>query len=362
MKRYIICSILLLGTIQILQAQEKVEDKKALTVSGYVEVYGQYDFSNPKNNVRPGFVYSHHRNNEVNLNLGLIKVNYDTERVRANLALGAGTYMNVNYAEEPATLKNSYEANVGIKISEKHNLWIDAGIFPSHIGFESAISKDCYTLTRSMGAENSPYFETGAKVSYTTEDGKWLLSGLVLNGWQRIQRVDGNSTPAFGHQVTYKPTDKVTLNSSSFMGSDQADSVRRIRYFHHFYGQFQLYDKLVLITGFDIGVEQKQKGSSKYNTWLTPVLIASYKVHDDLAFALRGEYYQDKDGVLIDTGTPHGFQTFGYSFTLDYTVLTNLIWRTEFKKLQSKDAIFVERNAALTKDNMIGITSLALRF
>jgi hypothetical protein len=362
MKKYIISSLLLLGTIHILQAQENVEIKNPLTISGYVEVYSQYDFSNPKNNSRPGYVYSHHRNNEVNLNLGLIKLNYESDRIRTNLALAAGTYMNANYAAEPATLRNIYEANVGVKISEKHNLWIDAGVLPSHIGFESAISKDCYTLTRSIGADNSPYFETGAKVSYTTDDGKWMMSGLVLNGWQRIQRIDGNSTPAFGHQLTYRPTDKITLNSSSFIGNDKADSVRQMRYFHNFYGQFQLHDKFTVITGFDIGAEQKEKGSSHYNTWFTPVLIASYKPHDDFAIALRGEYYQDKKGIIINTGTKNGFQTFGYSFSVDYVVFSNLVWRTELKRLQSKDAIFADRNDSLEKDNMIGITSLALRF
>jgi hypothetical protein len=100
--------------------------------------------------------------------------------------------MNSNYAAESGVLKNIYEANVGVKISKHKNLWIDAGILPSHIGFESAVSKDCFTLTRSMQAENSPYFESGAKISYTSDNGKWFVSGLVLNGWQRIQRIDGN--------------------------------------------------------------------------------------------------------------------------------------------------------------------------
>ncbi|UIR57090.1 porin [Sphingobacterium sp. SRCM116780] len=362
MKRQMIFSVLLGSTIYNLQAQEKLEKENPITISGYVEIYDQYDFANPKQNNRPGFVYSHHRNNEVNVNLGLIKVNYETERIRTNLALGVGTYVQANYAAEPAALKNIYEANVGVKLSEKHNLWIDVGVLPSHIGFESAISKDCYTLTRSIGADNSPYFETGAKLSYTTADGKWMLSGLLLNGWQRIQRVDGNSTPAFGHQLTYKPNEKITLNSSSFVGSDQADSVRKMRYFHHFYGQFQLHDQFVLITGLDIGAQQKEKGSTAYYTWFTPVLIASYKPFDRWGCALRGEYYQDKNGVMIATGTADGFQTFGYSFTLDYQILSNLIWRTELKKLQSKDPIFVDREDVLRKDNVIGITSLSIRF
>ena len=33
-----------------------------------------------------------------------------------------------------------------LKLAKKKNLWIDAGILPSHIGFESAVSKDCWTL------------------------------------------------------------------------------------------------------------------------------------------------------------------------------------------------------------------------
>ncbi len=77
--------------------------------------------------------------------------------------------MNANYAAEPGILGNFYEGNVGIKLSENNNLWLDVGVFPSHIGFESAVGKDNWALTRSLNAENTPYFESGAKVSYTSE-------------------------------------------------------------------------------------------------------------------------------------------------------------------------------------------------
>jgi hypothetical protein len=39
---------------------------------------------------------------------------------------------------------------------------------PSHIGFESVISADCWTLTRSLLAENSPYYETGMRLEATS--------------------------------------------------------------------------------------------------------------------------------------------------------------------------------------------------
>lgn len=175
--------------------------------------------------------------------------------------------MNANYAAEKGVMKNIYQANVGFRLSSKHNLWLDAGILPSHIGWESAIGKDNFTLSRSIAAENSPYFETGARLAYTSAGGKWYLSALVLNGWQRIERPDGNSTPAFGTQITFKPSDHVTLNSSSFIGNDKPDSIRRMRYFHDLFGTFTFAGKWSATAGFDAGAERKEKGVSGYYTW-----------------------------------------------------------------------------------------------
>lgn len=359
MKRILTAAIMLLST-SFAFCQDKNDNP--LTLTGYAEAYYLQDFNRPLNNTRPGFVYSHNRTNEVNLNLAFLKANYSKDMLRANLAIGAGTYMNTNYAAEPGVLKNIYEANVGIKLSKQHDLWIDAGILPSHIGFESAIGKDNWTLTRSLLADNSPYFEAGAKLGYTSKSGKWYMAVLYLNGWQRIQRVDGNSTPAFGHQLTFKPADGVTLNSSSFIGSDKADSVRQMRYFHNFYAQVQFSKQFGLIAGFDFGAEQQEKGGSKYNTWYTPVLIARYVATEKVSLTARGEYYQDKAGVIIATGTPSGFKTWGYSMNVDYQVLPNLVWRTELRNLNSKDDIFLKRNGTFTGNSTTATTAFAFSF
>lgn len=172
---------------------------------------------------------------------------------------------------------------------------------PSHIGFESAVGLDNWTLTRSMLAHNSPYFENGLRLSYASDDGKWYASGLILNGWQRIQRPEGNTKPAIGHQLTYKPNANITLNSSSFIGNDKSDNDRRMRYFHNLYGQYQLNDRWGLITGFDIGAEQTERNSKIYNVWLTPIVIAKYTYSDKLSLSARAEYYQDKHGVIVST-------------------------------------------------------------
>lgn len=354
-------AFMLLGTTQLF-AQQDTTKNTSLAISGYLEAYYLRDFNNSIGNTRPGFVYSHNRTNEVNINLALLKAAYETTNTRANLALGVGTYMNANYSAEPGVLKNIYEANAGVRISKKHNLWIDAGIFSSHLGFESAIGKDNWTVTRSIFADNSPYFETGAKISYTSASGKLFLSGLVLNGWQRIQRVDGSSLPAFGHQLVYKPTDKWTINSGSFIGSDKADSVRQMRYFHNLYAIYQMNQKLGITVGFDIGAEQKGRGSSTYNVWYTPVLIARYATTERFSLTARGEYYNDKHGVIVSTGTAQGFQTFGYSLNADYAILPNVLWRTELRNLRNKDAMFLDRSNQLLKNTVTAVTALTVSF
>lgn len=331
------------------------------SINGYVEAYYTYDFNKPEDNTRPAFIYSHNRHNEVNLNLGFIRGSYNTDNIRANLALMTGTYPNANLAAEPGVLKNIYEANAGVKLSSSKNLWIDAGIFSSHIGFESAVGKDCWNLTRSILADNTPYYEAGAKISYTTDDGKWFLSGLLLNGWQRIQRVDGNSLPSFGSQFTFKPNDKVTLNSSSFIGTDKPDSARQMRYFHNFYGIFQLSNKIGLIVGIDYGTEEKGSDTSGTNSWMSPVVIAKFAINDNVSIGVRAEYYEDKGGVIIATGTPNGFRTTGVSANFDYSFLPNAVWRVEIRNLNSKDSIFQKVND-VSKTNTFVSSALAVSF
>jgi opacity protein-like surface antigen len=356
MKRTIMSAAMLLSlaaSAQDTTSNTQPKTAGALSFNGFVEGYYSYDLNQPENNTRPGFLYSHNRHNEFNINLAFIRGSYNTERTRANLAVAVGTYMNANYAAEPGVLKNIYEANAGYKLSRNKNLWFDIGILPSHIGFESAHSPSCWALTRSLGADNSPYFESGAKLSYTTNDGKWLLSAMALNGWQRIQRVEGNSLMSWGTQVYFKPSDKVALNYSTFIGTDKPDSARLWRYFHDVYGIFQFSDKIGLIAGFDMGMEQKTRNGDGHNIWYTPVGILRYTPNNKWAVALRGEYYSDEHGVIIGTGTQNGFKTIGGSTNVDYLPMKNVALRLEARHLDSKDAIFAKDGTAKNKNTAI---------
>lgn len=358
MKKILPAALLLIASKSFAQTDSA---KSPLSFSAYIETYYAYDFGGPAHHNRPSFLYSHNRHNEVNLNLGMVKASYQKKGIRANLALAAGTYMNANYAPELGVVRHVFEANAGVKLSKRKDIWVDAGIFASHIGFESAIGKDCWTLSRSLLAETSPYYESGAKISYTSDNGKWFISGLLLNGWQRIQRINGNNTLAGGHQLTFRPNAKITLNSSSFIGNDKPDSAKQMRYFHDFYGIFQLNSQLALTLGFDIGAEQRAKGSKRFNTWYSPIAIVKISPNEKNSIAARLEYYSDPHGVVIPTGTPNGFTSWGYSLNYDLAIRDNIIWRLEGRGFSGKDKTF-ERKSGPTNTNFCITTALAIGF
>ncbi|MFN3590300.1 MAG: porin [Spirosomataceae bacterium] len=332
------------------QTDSSWAQKPTVSVEAFADVYYVFDFNQPTQGFRMPFLFNHNRHQEVNLNLGYVKWNISHQKYRANLALQAGTYAQDNYAAEPVLLRPLFEANVGVSLDKKDRFWFDMGIFPSHIGFESAVSPDNWTMTRSLLAENSPYFLAGAKWTYSPSQ-KWQFLLSALNGWQRIQRLPNHRIPALGTQIMYKPQEGITLNWSTFIGSDDQETPAKKRYFSNQYGIFALTAKSRLIAGIDVGVQQKRaEKQSNYSVWYSPVVIGQYDITKNTKMAGRIEYYQDRDGVIISSENNEEFRTWGYSLNMDYTPTTPLLARVEARYLhlhQGRSSFFIGTSLSL---------------
>lgn len=347
--------------LALLTAKCSFAQHTPLKITGYLETYYGFDFNKPTNNYRPGFIYSHNRHNEVTLNLGYIKAAYETKSLRANLAIMTGTYANANLSAEPGIMKNIFEANAGVKLLPTTDLWLDAGVFSSHIGYESAISKDCWVVTRNIASENTPYYESGLRISYATEDKKLSAAALVLNGWQRIQRQDGNSRPAVGIQLTWRPVSALTLNYSNYLGTEGPDSAALRRFYNNVYGIIQITRDLGITAGLDYGIQQQSKNSDNYNVVVSPVAVIRYQMAEKWALAARCEYYQDKHGVFIPQQANGSFSTRGYSMNLDYAPAPNALLRVEGKVYDSNNRLFT-RGDNLVNVNALITASIAISF
>ena len=93
------------------------------------------------------------------------------------MGIASGTFMRANYAQESGVLNNLYQANIGFRLSDHQQWWLDMGVLPPHIGLETAKGNENWALTRTLMADNTPYFETRAKLSFTSQDQRWTIAG-----------------------------------------------------------------------------------------------------------------------------------------------------------------------------------------
>ncbi|WP_264549968.1 porin [Flavobacterium sp. N2820] len=349
MKQIWLYSIVLLSFLG--NAQEK--DSLKIKVSGFLETYYAYDFSNPTTETKLPFMYNYNRHNEFNVNNGLIRAQLQYGNTYASIAVHGGTYVDDNYASEDIKLVS--EAYVGMYLNDNKKSSIEVGIMPSYIGFESATTAANLTLTRSILAENSPYFMTGIKYNYKPNE-KWSFSGLVTNGWQRINKPDKTVAPAFGTQIVYKPTEKAILNWSTFIGKEFYQTELAMRYFSNLYWDNQWNSKWRTILGFDLGIQDSSSLNDKHLYWMSPVLIAQYSINPKWQTALRVEYYQDEDNVIV--ATSDAFKTSGASINFDYLPNSKVKLRTEARYFDSKETIFFDNKS----NNFFVTTSLSFEF
>lgn len=327
-------SFLWAGVIFSHNALAQVEKKNSpFSFSAFMDLYYGFDFNQPETEKRLPFLYNHTRHNTPAVNLAMISGSFERDRFRANLALQQGTYVQDNYANEPQALRWIHQANLGFALDEDKTIWVDAGVMPSHIGFESAVAKENATLSRSLIAENSPYFETGIKLSWDINE-NWHLAALYLNGWQRIQSIPGKNNPSFGTQATYSPSKNTTLNWSTFLGTDSSLEAGTMIYFSNMYGIFSLGQRLELIVGLDAGKRTTEIGSDQ-NWWGTS-LIAQYRFTETLSSAIRCEYFHDPfQGISYSSGE-FGLEAGGVSLNLDQKISPWGLFRLEGKWLDSR--------------------------
>ena len=337
-----------------------------VTVSfgGFVDSYYAYDFGRPAKFDRP-FTTQAARHNEFNVNLAFVEAKVSGPRVRGRLALQAGTSVQSNYAAEPAIGSVSgpdlsrfiQEAVAGYQISP--SLWVDGGIFLSHIGMESFISRDNLAYTRSLSADFTPYYESGVKLTWQTTP-KLTALFTVVNGWQNIS--ENNQDKAVGTRLDYAQSPSTTLSYYNFIGNEV--SLSRLRIFNGVGFKSGLTPIFTLQGNFDYGTQQKpQTGSS---AWWSTGFTGKLQVTPVAGVSGRIEYYHDADNVIVATALPGGFKASTASLGIDISPIGSprFLWRNELRGTWATEPIFPDSQATTgtSRSNGLLVTSMALTF
>jgi hypothetical protein len=366
MKRYGIFTLGLLVFLNV-QGQNQVDSslnaflkKRKLSLEGYVDVYYSNALSHPLGGTRPYFV-SYNRDNEINLDLAYISLKYSSDRIRATFTPGYGTYMNANYISERQTLQNILEANIGVRIFKGKDIWLDAGVITSPYTNESAYSFDQITYTRSIGAENTPYYLTGAKLSMPIGD-EWTAYLYLLNGWQVIE--SQHDPLDFGSQLEFKTDSKWDINWNTYIGNESSinNPGYRTRYFIDFYATYTPSPNWSFSSDAYTGWQQRlEENSLKTRQWWNANLCARYSFSNRNSFSARIEYFADPYQVLVKPVTiAPGFVLSSASLGYNLSITEDVLIRLEGRYFISPNGIYPLRNQTDTDKDLwltIGLTA-----
>lgn len=347
-----------------------------ITFGAFVDSYYAWDFGRPPEFDRSfagGSIFTTQpsRHNEFNVNLAFVEAKVDAPHYRGRLAIQAGTSVQSNYAGEPtrgtisgpSLSRMLQEAVVGVKLAD--HVWVDAGIFYSHIGTESWASRDNPTYSRSLIADYTPYYESGVKFTWTPNE-KLTAQLDVVNGWQNIS--ENNSGKGAGLRLDYAADANTTVSYFNLVSSE---ATSRLRVFNGL-GVKRAMGRFSVLAEGDFGSQSRGAGTSGQSTWYGWSAIARVQATPEVALVARVERYDDKDQVIVTTGSyltgmqtiaNPAFQAVGGSFGVDVTPYARVAWRTEVRNVRNKHALFPNGlTGAPQKGNTVAMTSLSLTF
>lgn len=333
------------------------ESIQGARVGGFVDTYFAYDFRRPQSHDRP-FTTQAARDNEFNVNLAFIELTLEQEEVRGRLALQAGSSVQANYSSEPRIgsvsgpdlSRHVQEAFAGFRATEK--TCIDAGIFFSHIGFESFISNRNWTYSRSLVSDFSPYYQSGVRLSHQITEA-FSAQLHVINGWQNVS--ESNSQKALGAQLDYRPNRSWGATYNSFVGAESGN-----RIFHDLILKWFSGAGIETALSLDLGNQDVPRNDTR-NTWLGASALVRFKASEKIALCARVERYSDPGRVIVTPSNGVPFNVSGASLGLDVEPQPRLLWRAEVRGFTAEHPVFPDGEGFSRQGGSL-VSSLSLGF
>ncbi len=312
-----------------------------LKISAYIDAYYSYD-TDKKNSLKLFSTYSPYRD-QMRLNIAQISLKYKSEKdnLRGIFTLQYGDIPDLNW--KPSTkFSNIQEANFGY--SPIKNLWIDAGYFLSHIGAEG-LPKDDYFTSIALISVEEPNPQSGVRIMYDFSE-KFSAGLHIINGYNLYE--DNNKNKTLGLQFNYKLTPDISLSFNNLIGNEMPSGTDgKFLTLNNLIVNASPYKNLELLMNLDIGTQEKSKLSdSNATAYLYGGFVAArYRFSKFFSASVRGEYYQDLDGILSGIVLNNkGLKSNAITFGIEYKPAENAYARFEYTYLRLDESLRVFYN------------------
>ena len=222
----------------------------------------------------------------------------------------------------------SYNAAVG------KGLRFDVGKMVTYFGAEVIEAIDNPNYSRSLLFNYAiPFTHTGVKTSYGFTDA--LSASLhIVNGWDNS--TDNNSGKCVGLSVGYAPAEVFSGYVNLMTGPEKTDNNRDNRTLVDLVATIKPIKPLSIILNYDDAQEDHSAPSGGTAKWSGFSGIVKYDINDTYSVAVRGEYFDDKDGVR--TLTPQKLTE--ATVTLEMRLNGGIILRPEYRHDSSNKESF----------------------
>lgn len=279
------------------------------------------------------------RDRELGLDLAALELSLPAEPVGFRLVAGAGDSVEALHAGEPGEGADRLGPLVFATVAwQAAPRWrFEAGLSPSHIGFESAFAGANWNVTPSWTATFSPYYQLGLSATYAIDD-EWSAGLYAVNGWQTA--TDANDAASWGGRLAWARGDwSAALNG--WWGPERAGDESHARSLVDLVATVPLADDWSLGVEAYRGREERPGGSAN---WSSAALYLRFEATERVALAARAERFEDPDAGI--SGLAQTLES--ATLTLGWRVAAPLVLRAEARADRSTALLFDGRDGEAT--------------
>jgi hypothetical protein len=352
----------------IANGKSSVEKALGISISGFLDAGYNWASSHPKKNRAAGLGadisgryfdkdYNRVELNDFNITIDKPEKDWGVgfhlsgDFGRTAELLREATFWGPNLHKEPSAELREAFLTTTIPVGE--GIGVKAGLFVTLLGMEIIPAPNAYNdnISRSFMFNLAiPFRHLGTLFSYPIykKDKDTTIataSAGIITGWDNPR--DNNHTPSFLGGVTVTPSDTFTFTSNFTAGEEPVTlsppSARNTaRFVISNVWTIKPIDPLGLSLEYTWGHQNKASlGGTRDATWQGVAAIASYSWTNRFTTALRGEFFNDRDGARIGGSANHakvnvaeGTLTAAYRFT------KMLLGRAEVRHDVSDEAVY----------------------
>jgi hypothetical protein len=350
---------------------------KGIEVSGFLDTYYSYNFAKPHD--QRGSTFSNLRDDDTkgftdvrafdrendsftldNIEISVFKPSTEKDPIGFGFTTNYGeiaqrlTFVPSDGRVDGASGGDDFTVSQGFvtyKAPVGKGLDFKFGKFATWIGAELWESVDNPNFSRSLLYQMAiPFTNTGLSMSYPLLD-QLTATFYLVNGWDTF--VDNNNSKTLGYQFNWKISENTNFIVNGSHGAEQdedlvADAEGNWRHFWDLILAFKPLPKTSVNVNFDYGTEEggaMLATTGRNGTWAGISTILGYDFTDSVGVALRGEYFEDKDGARMGIDNLDIWET---TLTTNIKIRQNLLVRPEIRYDQANQGIFGGTDNELT--------------